>query len=196
MDYTDQYIIEHHRSMSQPEMAEKLGLNKSTISRRMSKLKADGAIEATPNGESRETQLARDRLRGCAMNRADRLAALGELKNMLHADLLTSGGSSLARVSSEYRRTLEEIESLSVELDMAANAAQNLNPAQIARMKALARERFASACGRDATAEIIDYTLNWLNSLGVIAYTPYDSIMSNASAIDQEIAEGGGHGEQ
>ena len=114
-DNIDAFIIEHARSMTQSEMADKLQVNKSTISRRISALRESGQLQsAAPDAATHE----RKPLQGCAINRADRLQALAELREALQGELRLSGGQGLARVSSEYRKVLEEMESLSHELDL------------------------------------------------------------------------------
>ena len=99
----DEYIQLHHGSMSQAEMARATGASTSQVSRRVIALRESGQLQPRKRGEDAEP--APD----------DRLQALDELVALLHSELATAGGQSLARVSSEYRKALEERDSLRVE---------------------------------------------------------------------------------
>ena len=166
--------------MSQQEMADKLGLNKSTVSRRMAALRESGELDTkATEAAKRESQQARERLQSCTMSRTDRLEALAELKDMLHAELALAGGQGLARVSSEYRAVLEQIEALSIELDLTTNAAQRLNPVQLMKMKHQIFDKYAFD-QRDTVNDVIDSVLKHLANLGIVEYTPLDAIVSSA----------------
>ena len=161
-------------------MADKLGINKSTVSRRMAALRESGEIDSkATEAAKRESQQARERLQSCTMNRTDRLEALAELKDMLHAELALAGGQGLARVSSEYRAVLEQIEALSIELTLTTNTAQRLNTVELVRMKHFICDKYSYE-QRDMINEIIDRVLKNLANLGIVDYTPLDAIVSNA----------------
>lgn len=188
MDSTDEYIIAHSKSMSQQEMADKLGINKSTVSRRMAALRESGVIDSrAAEAAKRGARQARERLQGCTMSRTDRLEALSELKDMLHAELALAGGQGLARVSSEYRATIEQIESLSTELELTRITAQELNPVEIVRLKMGVRKKFAQTCERETAAAIVDEVLTWLADRGIVVYTPLDAATSSSDAILEEL---------
>ena len=191
-DEKDRFIVEHYKSMTQPEIADKLGINKSTVSRRVARLKAEGDISANAGETARnESTEARERLRGCAMDSTDRLMALAELKDALHAEIALSGGQSLARVSSEYRRTLEEIEALSAEITTDVNRVRRLDTVQAARMRHFLRDKYRTVCDADTVSSIIDSVLSWVSNLGLIEYTPLDSVLGMAAAYDEmETTEG------
>ena len=168
MDSTDAYIVSHARSMTQKEIARKLGVNKSTVSRRMAALRESGELDAkAAEAVRRDSQRAREKLHGCTMSRTDRLSYLMELRDMLHAELSLSGGQSLARVASEYRRTLEEIEALSDELGVAMDAARKFNPVMIERYIAGMMERYPTT-DRTTVRQIVGDVLAYLESQGVI----------------------------
>ena len=166
--------------MSQQEMADKLQVNKSTVSRRMAALRESGELDTkATEAAKRESQQARERLQSCTMSRTDRLEALAELKDMLHAELALAGGQGLARVSSEYRAVLEQIEALSIELDLTTNAAKRLNPVQLMKMKHQIFNKYAFD-QRDTVNDVIDSVLKHLANLGIVDYTPLDAILSSA----------------
>lgn len=185
-DDKDRFIVEHYGSMTQPEMADKLGIDKSTVSRRVARLKNDGVIDAHVNQAARkEATEARERLRGCVMGNVDRLEALAELRDALHDEIANTGGQSLARVSSEYRRTLEEIEMLSSEITKDANSKVRVNPVQLAKIRHFVTDKYRGVCDADTTRDIIDSVLSWLSNLDIIEYTPLDDILSRAAADDE-----------
>lgn len=188
-DEKDSYIIEHANSMSCGEMAQRLGVHKSTVSRRLSSLRASGELPDTSariDAEHRTSQ-ARERLRAAALSRADRIEALAELRDMLHADLAISGGASLARVSSEYRQCLEQLEQLSEEVHaIEAAGARRVGAVHMARMKMSLFEEFQDV-ERGTVAGIVDAVIRYLASIDVIqAPTPLDEIMSTADASADE----------
>ena len=198
-DSKDRFIVEHYRSMTQPEIADKLGVDKSTVSRRVARLRADGDIGTAVDEAARKESIeARRRLQGCAMGRADRLEALAELKDMLHAEIAMSGGQSLARVSSEYRKTLEELEAISTELDIAVKALRQITPVQVARLKSELRGKHQGEMDDDELFGIVDEVLGYLNDNDILSYTPLARLRSNAelrknppyNEIDAIIAEG------
>lgn len=100
----DAFIRLHHNSMSQAEMARATGASTSQVSRRVIALREAGQLKP-PQRDG-----------GAEPVPDERLQALDELCELLHAELATSGGQSLARVSSEYRKALEERERLRAEL--------------------------------------------------------------------------------
>ena len=100
----DEYIIAHHRSMTQAEISRATGASTSQVSRRVIALREAGRLDTE-----------RPDLDGEAMPN-ERLAALDELCELLHRELSTAGGQSLARVSSEYRQAMAERENLRAEM--------------------------------------------------------------------------------
>lgn len=182
MDKTDEFIITHSKSMSYAEMGDKLGLNKSTISRRAAALRKAGKLDAKPTGAEIEELAARERLQSCTINRADRLEALAELREMLHDDLALAGGQGLARVSSEYRAVLAEIEALSTELDISINA-RKVNVDDIARVKRELVESHGEQFERGTVIHIVDDVLDALDTAGLIKYTGLDKMRSTTLAM-------------
>ena len=100
----DEYIKLHFNSMSQAEMARATGASTSQVSRRVIALREAGQLKPPQRDGDAEP----------APN--ERLQALEELVNLLHSELATAGGQSLARVSSEYRAALLERDNLRAEL--------------------------------------------------------------------------------
>lgn len=182
MDSIDEYIITHCKSMSYAEIGDKLGINKSTVSRRAAALREAGKLEAKPSVAESVEMAARERLRGCTISRAERLEALAELREMLHKDLTLAGGQGLARVSSEYRAVLAETEALSVELDLTINA-RKVAADTIARIKGGLVERYGAECEPDTVIGIADGVLEALDAAGVIKYTALDKNTSNTRVI-------------
>ena len=182
IDAKDQFIIKHYRSMSLAEMGDKLGCDKSTVSRRLKVLRESGEVEAVDESARKaESATARERLKGCAMDRGARLEALSELKDILHAEIALAGGQGLARVSSEYRQTLAEMENLSVEMGIADdNHAKEVPTIELVKYKVDARKRWGATC-EDVDA-VVDDVLQWLNDVKVVRFAPLDAIMSTAGA--------------
>lgn len=100
----DAYIIAHYRSMTQAEISRATGASTSQVSRRVIALREAGRLDNE-----------RPDFDGEAMP-DERLTALDELCELLHRELATAGGQSLARVSSEYRKAMEERENLRAEM--------------------------------------------------------------------------------
>ena len=179
-DNTDVFIINHARSMSQQEIADKLGLNKSTVSRRMAALRESGEIDDKPSAAmKRELQEKRERLKSCTLDRTSRLEALAELKDLLHAELTLSGGSGLARVSSEYRATIEQMEILSTDMHLIANPADRIGPIDLILLERDIEDEYADRCDRDVAGSIIRAVFNKLYRMNVIPVSPLDLIRSD-----------------
>ena len=187
MDKTDEYIIAHSRSMSQQEIADKLGINKSTVSRRMASLRESGEINAkVKTTASSESQQARERAKDCTLSRVDRLKALTELKDMLHADLALAGGQGLARISSEYRQTLEQLEALSTDLELIDSTARKLGMIQYTKLKIAVTSDFPSV-EHDTAVDIVDTVIRYLADIDLIAApTTLDEILSTAEAASAD----------
>ena len=100
----DAYIVAHYRSMTQAEISRATGASTSQVSRRVIALREAGRLDNE-----------RPDYDGEAMP-DERLMALDELCELLHRELSTAGGQSLARVSSEYRQAMAERENLRAEM--------------------------------------------------------------------------------
>lgn len=184
-DNTDKYIISHYRSMSYGEMADKLGINKSTVSRRAAMLREAGELEEKPSGaDMAQARAMRERLKGCTIDRADRLEALNELRELLHDDLTMAGGQGLARVSSEYRAVLAEIEALSIELDLVENKGKNISAIDLLVLKAEVQEEYGERADRETTGHIVFSVLTRLSRLDVLSTSPLDLIRAEADEYD------------
>lgn len=179
MDRVDEYIITHSKSMSYAEMGDKLGINKSTVSRRAAALRESGKLDAKPRGADLAETASRERLQGCTISRAERLEALAELRGMLHDDLALAGGQGLARVSSEYRAVLAEIEALSAELDITMNA-RKVSADDVARIKGAIVDSYGETFEPDTVIEIADGVLEALDAAGVIQYTQLCKVSSTS----------------
>ena len=99
------YIAEHYGKMTVREMAEHLGLSKSTVHRRIVGLGLTGGDVTIQVGEVREArhalkQLDRD---------ADTMARLVEVRDMTREHIADAEGSTFARLVSEYRAILKDI---------------------------------------------------------------------------------------
>lgn len=187
-DFTDRYIVAHYRSMSYGDMADKLGINKSTVSRRAAALREAGEIEAKPSGaDMAQTRALRERLKGCTVDRFDRLEALGELRELLHDDLKTAGGHGLARVSSEYRAVLAEIETLSTELELTQDEGRkNVSAIDLLRLKRDVAEEHAGLADREIAGSIALSVLRRLGEIDAISITPLDLIQAEADEYGGE----------
>lgn len=184
-DNTDKYIIDHYRSMSYGEMADKLGINKSTVSRRAAMLREAGELEEKPSGADMTQERAlRERLKGCTIDRADRLEALNELRELLHDDLTLAGGQGLARVSSEYRAVLAEIEALSIELDLVENKGRDVNPIDLILLKSEVEDEYTGKNDRDLTGSIVFSVFMKLRELDILGVSVLDLIRAEGDMMD------------
>ena len=184
-DNTDKFIIDHYRSMSYGEMADKLGINKSTVSRRAAMLREAGELEEKPSGaDMAQARAMRERLKGCTIDRADRLEALNELRELLHDDLTMAGGQGLARVSSEYRAVLAEIEALSIELDLVENKGKDVNAIDLLVLKSEVQEKYAENNDRDLTGSIVFSVFMKLRELDILGVSVLDLIRAESNMMD------------
>lgn len=169
LDTKDEYIRTHYGHMSLREMAVKLGIDKSTVSRRLNRLRESGDIDEYEARAAKDaTSVARSSInRGMTAN--DRLAALLELKDCLQAELQLVGGAGLARVSSEYRRTLEEVEALSATIRKEAASIPELTPLEVLRVQAATLERIEDD---DSAETVIHSVLAVLNEMEIIKASP------------------------
>ena len=127
LDKTDSFIIEHANGMTMQAMADHLGISKSTVSRRAKALRDSGEIEITDTkAVERLAKQERNKLKSCAMDDADRLMKLDALKTMLEEGMAASGGANLARLSSEYRKLIEEMANISTSLELANGGAKHV----------------------------------------------------------------------
>ena len=194
-DSIDEYILAHHRSMSQREIAVKLGIDKSTVSRRLAAMRKAGAVDdAAAKAAKDDVQRAKDRLQGCALSRADRLAALAELKDLLHEEIKLSGGASMARVASEYRACMEQMETLTVELDLAANAVAKMTADDVVLLKVQVARESMGLCDPDTADAIVDAVLSALDNDGLIkcsmlARLQAAHMQTKRLAIEREMAK-------
>ena len=190
MDNKDDYILKHYGHMTMEQIGNNIGISKSSVSRRVSKLKASGEIDdAIAEDAKRETQQARNALGGCSMNNHDRVKALCELRDRLHDELSTTGGANLARVSLEYRRTLEEITAISKNIEIAMSEGHALDTIEATRLKLHLREKFNEVADRETVTNIIESTLLYLDNNGVISYKPLTRILSQAEMADEGILD-------
>lgn len=104
-DELDNYLKRMHSHMSARELAAATGSSKSTVSRRLIALRESGQLDVPVNASNGDSDVP-----------DERLAALDELIELLHDELETTGGASLARVSAEYRRALEDRDKLRAEM--------------------------------------------------------------------------------
>lgn len=184
-DNTDKFIIDHYRSMSYGEMADKLGINKSTVSRRAAMLREAGELEEKPSGaDMAQARAMRERLKGCTIDRADRLEALNELRELLHDDLTMAGGQGLARVSSEYRAVLAEIEALSIELDLVENKGKDVSTIDLLVLKSEVQEKYAEENDRDLTGSIVFSVFMKLRELDILGVSVLDLIRAECDMKD------------
>lgn len=175
-DRTDEYIAEHARSMSQQEIADKLGVNKSTVSRRMKAMRERGTLPAGKERRlDRREEAARETLRDKGITRAERIAALSELKDILHAELELSGGAGLARVSSEYRQTIEQIEALSDGLEVEIAKTNTVSLFNVTRTRSSVRKACQGA-EHQTVNEVFNATLAALHDIGIIHVDNVDAL--------------------
>ena len=170
-DNTDVFIKEHFASMSMQEMADHLHISKSTVSRRAKAMRESGEIDdAVREAAERETQRARDGVAGCALGNADRLEHLDALKARLEDELKMTGGANLARVSSEYRKTLEEMAAISINLEIVKDHGAKVDFLTVIMMKRDMRDRFGWEAGDELDA-VVDAVLEHLDEKGLVKYT-------------------------
>lgn len=175
-DNSDKFIADHYASMSMREMADHLGISKSTVSRRAKALREAGKIdEAAAKDAQRETQRARDDLRGCTMSRGERLRKLDSLRARLEDELDVSGGGNLSRVSSEYRKTLEEIASLSANIRIDEESGKRVS-VDLALLMGESLAADFRDIGRDELYEVMYAVLGYLNADGVVKFTAIDKV--------------------
>ena len=187
-DNTDKFIVTHYRSMSYGEMADKLGINKSTISRRAAALREAGELDEKPSGaDMAQARAMHERLKGCTVDRADRLEALEELRELLHHDLTLAGGQGLARVSSEYRAVIAEMEALSIELGLTQNAGKDVSTIDLLRVRKSVQDEFEGDCDRDITERIVHSTYKHLADMDVMSYTYLDMLRAEANEYGKAI---------
>lgn len=101
----DEYIAAHAAGMSHREIAERCGISASTVCRRVRAMREEGRpvaqrAENAPGGN------------GPGAPGEGTLPRLEELRDLLRAALMESGGGTLARISAEYRATLTDIDRL------------------------------------------------------------------------------------
>lgn len=188
MDTTDKYIITHNKHMSYGEMARQLGLNKSTISRRAAALREAGELDGKPDkAELSRARAMRERLQGCTLDRAERLEALAELRELLHHDLTLAGGQGLARVSSEYRAVLAEIEALSAELGLIHNAKADVSTIELLQIRHGVEDEFSDVSDKNVTTRIVHAVFQRLADMDVINYTFLDMLRAEADQYDKGV---------
>jgi len=188
LDERDRFIKEHYTSMSMQEMADHLGISKSTVSRRAKAMRESGEIDdAMAKAAERETQRARDCIAGCALGNAERLEMLDALKARLEDELRMTGGANLARVSSEYRKTLEEMAAISTNLDIVRDHGAKIDEVGAINLKRDMRSRF-EAYGREELDCIVDEVLCFLDGQGLVRYTPLTRVKAEAAMKREEKA--------
>lgn len=160
--------------MSTREMAERLGTTKSTISRHVKALRESGTLSDAPRKDASAATTAA-RFRAMRATGHEHLDALIELRDLLRNELDVSGGASMARVSSEYRRCMEEIAALSNEIDVAMAKSRELKPLYLSKLVT----RVQDACGASAeTMEALLTTLEVLSDMGYISIDELDAIIA------------------
>ena len=172
LDTKDEYIRTHYGHMSLREMAVKLGIDKSTVSRRLNRLRESGDIDEYEARAAKDaTSVARSSInRGMTAN--DRLAALLELKDCLQAELQLVGGAGLARVSSEYRRTLEEVEALSATIRKEAASIPELTPLEVLRIQAEMVEKIENEYDFETIEKLLHMALSIMHEMKLVKVTP------------------------
>ena len=142
----DEYIKLHHGAMSQAEMARATGASTSSVSRHVIALRAAGQLDP-PSGGS-----------GPDHARRERLEALEELVCLLHSELSAAGGQTIASVSTEYRKALEELDAIRAEAGDHGGGRYHVTLADRMQMQARYAEamRNASHCDAQNGAEPFD----------------------------------------
>lgn len=165
----DSYIVRHYKSMSQAEIARRFDTSEATISRHVKQLKSCGRI-ATDKAEGAKlaSEAARASLKG-SLSRGERIQALQDLRERLTDELNEAGGSSLARVSSELRTVLEELETLTSEAVDAMVSIKRLEESDVCGVMIATVDK----CGdRAKTTDAVASVLGYLNENGFIDAPP------------------------
>lgn len=160
----DDFIRGHHGRMSCREMAERLNVSKSTVNRHIAKLRDAGELDAAALEEAR-ARTGAARAEAAAATGGDRIPALRELRDMLRGELGQTGGASMARVASEYRKTLEELEALEREAGKLKRHASEIGPLKIMSIKAKIRREMK---GDAPMNDVLDAVIEALQAEGVI----------------------------
>lgn len=165
----DGYIVKHYKSLSQAEIARRCGTSEATVSRHVKALKISGSI-AVDESESAKlaTEAARASLKG-SLSRSERIKALQLLRERLTDELGETGGANLARVSSELRNVLAELETLTGEAVSAMVSIKELEESDVCGVMIEA----VNECGERAkTADIVSCVLGYLNNAGFVVASP------------------------
>lgn len=176
----DEYIKAHHRSMSMRDMAHATGVDKSTICRHVAKLKSEGELDTAELDAAHEAT-ATARSKAAAATGENRADALRELRDLLRAELDKSGGASMARVASEYRRTMEELAGLEHEEGVIQSRGRELSPLQLAGIRAEVQDDLEDGA---AIQDVVDAVVKALDKGGFIQCNPMTVILSHAKHIE------------
>lgn len=102
----EDYIVAHIRDMSVRQIAEAIGCSKSTVHRVSQRLGARrGPIDAPPPAPAAPVVSVAEL--------PDELVLLREHAGVLRREMRSSSGATMAKLSAEYRKTLERITELS-----------------------------------------------------------------------------------
>lgn len=182
----DGYIVQHYRNMSQAEIARRFDTSEATVSRHVKQLKGEGRIAVgRAEGMRLATEAARASLKG-SLSRGERISALQDLRERLTDELGETGGSSLARVSSELRTVLEELETLTSEAVDAMVGVKKMEGDEVCR----AISAIVGKHGDEAdTAEVVASVLEYLHEAGKIEAAPVDVLMGEAQYMNLGCSE-------
>lgn len=184
-DDLDGYIVQHYRSMSQAEIARRFDTSEATVSRHVKQLKGDGRIAVDKaEGMKIATEAARASLKG-SLSRGERIRALQDLRERLTDELDETGGSNLARVSSELRTVLEELETLTVEAVDAMVSVKKVEGDEVCKLIVAAVEEHGDEA---STAEVVASVLGYLHDAGKIEAAPVDVLMGEAQYMNLDHA--------
>lgn len=105
----EKYILDNVGRMSQREIAAELGVSVSTVNRHCKRLGLSGIKADKPKPSTNVVSVQISKPKRSAPFAVDDLKRLEDLRELLLEEIHESKGSSLARLSKEYRDVLAEI---------------------------------------------------------------------------------------
>lgn len=101
----DKYLIDNFDFYTQREFAEHFGVSVSTIARHVAKL----GLKRNKTQKNAKTRQVAAKQKTVLKKSSDELARLRELRDILYEELIKTTGSTVAKISKEYREVLAVI---------------------------------------------------------------------------------------